>query len=105
MQNCARQRTVYVCTRQLSFTCGLLAFHCSEVAYFSAASVSRPLAVALSVVLRTRDMSLSATPQLYSAEWEDCFRFHAALYLSHACKIVRHLLFGGPYKAIPEELY
>ncbi len=77
---------------QLLFTCGLLALHCSEVAYFSAASVSRPLAVALSVVLRTLDMSLSATPQLYSAEEEDCFRFQAALYLSHACTKAPHYI-------------
>lgn len=51
-----------------SHTCGLLVFHCSEVAYFSAASESRLLAAALSVAFSTLDMSLSATPQLYSAE-------------------------------------
>ncbi len=72
----------------LGIACGLLAFHCSEVAYFSAASVSRALAAALSVAFRTLDMSLSATPQLYSAEWEDCLIFQAALYLSQACMLM-----------------
>ena len=36
-------------------------------------------------------MSLSATPQLYSAEWEDCLIFQAALYLSQACMVMYFL--------------
>ena len=80
------QRVAILSIQNASRTCGLLAFHCSEVAYFSAASVSSALALILSVVFRTLDMSLNATPQLYNAECEDCFKFHAAPYLSHACR-------------------
>ena len=57
----------------------------------SAASESSALAAVRSVDFSTRDMSLRATPQLYSAEWEDGFIFHAALYLSHACTTVRRV--------------